>query len=514
MTDTLSPSAPASRGTALRQWLLVPANQLFILLMVLVAFPLLFELGRTPVQLWDEARLAVSAVEMARSGSNWLITTFQGQPDHWSTKPPFLIWCQVLSFKLFGYTPWALRLPTALSALGTVVLLYRFAASHLHRPLAGFFGCLVLVTAAGYLRLHGARTGDYDTMLAFWEVVVWLSFFYYLEDGRPRHLYWLGGALVAAVLTKGVAGLLGVPALLLYAILRGKLVWLLRQPRLYAVAVGVVGVIAAYYLAREHYDPGYLKLVAENELGGRFSQTIEGHTGKWSFYFDTLYTKDFEGWLWWLLPAVLVWLQPDRLVRRAGSYLLLFVVGWLGVLSTSATKIDWYAIPAYPPLALLIGLGLDFLYHDVVAANLPRVAQVWAWPLRIGLIVGLFYFPYRAVMRHLVEERTSDYGMGPDAHLARYVGLLDRTQPDLNKLTLLHQNGYNGALVYYQTVLAEQKQKTIEIRETTNLRAIEPGTIVLACDPAYRVRLDSAYNLVTLHQDLPCESILLASRKQ
>lgn len=199
--------APTRRVAAVRRWLLVPANQLFLLLLGLVAFPLLFELGRTPVQLWDESRLAISAVELSRGG-NWLVMTFNGQPDHWNTKPPLLIWLQVLSIKLLGYGNWSLRLPTALAALGTVVLLYRFAAHTLRRPLAGFFGGLVLVTAAGYVRLHGARTGDYDALLAFWEAVAWLSLFHYLESPRPRYLYWLGAALTAAVLTKGVAGLI------------------------------------------------------------------------------------------------------------------------------------------------------------------------------------------------------------------------------------------------------------------------------------------------------------------
>jgi len=505
-------SSPTGRLAAVRQWLLVPANQLFVLLLLLVAFPLLFELGRTPVQLWDESRLAINAFEMAHGG-NWLVTTFGHQPDHWNTKPPFLIWCQVLSFRLFGYSAWALRLPTAVASVGIVVLLYRFAAYTLHRPLGGFFGCLVLVTAAGYIRLHGARTGDYDTMLAFWEVVAWLSFFYYLEDGRPRHLYWLGGALVLAVLTKGVAGLLGGPALLAYALLRGKLLWLLRQPRLYLVAILSLVIIGAVYLGREAYDPGYLKAVRENELGGRFAESSEGHTGPWSYYFDTLYAKDFADWLWWLLAAALIWLQPDRLVRRAGSLLLLFVLGWLAVLSTSATKLDWYAIPAYPPLALLIGLGLDYLYHDVLAVNLPRVPRALAWPLRIGLVALVFYLPYRAIMRHIVDERTSDYTMGNDAHLARYVGQLVQAQPNLDKLTLLYQGGYNGALLFYQMVLTEEGRKNVSVLAGTDVRFLQPGAVVLVCDPAYRARLDSTFKVVSVHQEATCETLLLLTRK-
>lgn len=510
-SNALAPP-PAGLIAAVRHWLRVPANQLFLLLLGLAAFPLFFELGRTPVQLWDESRLAISAVEMSRGGS-WLVTTFEGKPDHWSTKPPLFIWCQVLFIKLLGYTAWALRLPTALSAMGTVVVLYRFAAHTLRRPLAGFFGGLVLVTTAGYVCLHGARTGDYDAMLAWWITVSWLAFFHYLENGRTRHLYWLGAALAAAVLTKGVAGLLGVPALGLYAALRGKLGWLLRQPRLYAVAAASLAVVGGYYAAREAADPGYLAIVRANELGGRFTQVLEGHRGPWTFYFDKLYKETFENWIWWLLPAVLIWLQPSRLVRRAGGLLLLVVLGWLGVLSTAATKLDWYAVPAYPALALLLGLGLDFFYHDILAANLPRVAPWLAWPLRVVLVVGLFYFPFRATMRRLVEERYSDYGQGPEAHLARYVGLMARERPALDSLTLLSRGGYNAALMYYQLVLAQTDHKYIQVAYHGHASQLRTGAVVLLCNPAYRAQLNSLFHLGLVHQEGPCQTVVLLSRK-
>ena len=503
---------PSSRLAAVRQWLLVPANLLLVLLLVLVAFPLFFDLGYQPVQLWDESRLAMNALEMSHGG-NWLVTTFEGQPDHWNTKPPLLIWLQALCLKVFGYGTWSLRLPTSLAALGTIVLLYRFAAYTLRRPLAGFFGGLVLATTMGYVRGHGARTGDYDAMLAFWEVVVWISFFQYLENGRRRTLYWLGAALTAAVLTKGVAGLLGVPALLVYAGLRGKLLWLLRQPRLYAVAVVGAAVLAGYYLGREALDHGYLAAVRDNELGGRFGQSTEGHEAPWSYYFDLLYSHDFSTWVWWLVPAVLVWLQPNQLVRRAGLLLLLFALGWLLIISTSATKLEWYGIPAYPPLALLTGLGLDFFYYDLLAVNLPRLPRLLAWPLRVAIVLGLFYLPFRSIMHQIGEARITEFSGDHDTQLGHYVGQLVAAQPTLDTLTLVSSGGYNAALLYYKTTLKYAKNKEIAVRYHRDVLQLRPGSIALVCDPAYRTQLDSAYQLITVHQEGPCETVLLASHK-
>ncbi|UOQ78563.1 hypothetical protein MUN84_08455 [Hymenobacter sp. 5516J-16] len=64
-----------------------------------------------PIYLWDESRVAVNAAEMALN-NNWLVAHFEGQPDLWNTKPPLLLWLQVLSIKLFGFNEVAIRLPT------------------------------------------------------------------------------------------------------------------------------------------------------------------------------------------------------------------------------------------------------------------------------------------------------------------------------------------------------------------------------------------------------------------
>lgn len=505
-------SSPTSWPHALRQWLQVPANQLLLLLLALAAVPLFLDLGRLPVQLWDESRQSVSAWEMAHGG-NPLVLRYDGQPDHWYTKPPFLVWLQAISYRLFGVSVWAFRLPSALAALGTVWLVYRFAAFRLSRPLAGFFAGLVLVTAAGYVRLHGVRTGDYDSLLTLWITLSWIAFFEYLEDGQRRQLYWLGAAVTLAVVTKSVQGVLGLPALLVYALLRGRLWWLLRQPRLYLVAALGAAVVAGYYLAREHYDPGYWQAVLVNELGGRFNEVIEGHSGPWTFYFDNIYQSEFSFWVWWLLPAVLVWLQPRRQVRWAGLLLLVFTLGWLAVISAAATKLSWYTVPIYPPLALLLGLGLDYLYHDVLAVYLPLLQPRWHWLVRVGLVALVFYFPFRSVVRDILHQRTEDPDpYTADHQLIRYVHDSAEKNGPLGPVTLLGHGGYNASMNFYQKTLTEAGQGPLSVQHISYYRQLAPGTIVMVCDPVFRARLDSAFRLTTLAQEAPCETLLLEPR--
>ena len=98
----------------------------------------------------------------------------------------------------------------------------------LRRPVAGLFGGVILVTCAGYVRLHVARTGEYDALLTFWQVVIWVSSFRYLEADNRFSIYWLTLGLIAAVLTKGPAGLISLLGLVMYAGVRGRSRWLLR----------------------------------------------------------------------------------------------------------------------------------------------------------------------------------------------------------------------------------------------------------------------------------------------
>ncbi len=62
-------------------------------------------------------------------------------------------------------------------------------------------------------------------------------------------------------------------------------------------------------------------------------------------------------------------------------------------------------------------------------------------------------------------------------------------------------------------MLRQTDHKTINIHSHAAARLLRPGTFVLVCDPAYRAQLDSAFQLETVHQEAPCETVRLARRK-
>ncbi len=372
------------------------------LLGVVALFGFLYRLDGLSLRLWDEGRLAVSALEMVRSG-RWFVVTFGGQPDLWNVKPPLMIWCQAGLIRLLGPTEWAIRLPAALAALATIGLLYWFAVRYLRRPLTGVLAISVLVNTLGFLGEHHGHSGDYDALLTLGLVGFSLSLFLFLETNRPRWWAPTTIGLCIATLTKGVAGLLCLPGVAAYCLLHGRARRVLGSPAFWLAASAWVLVMGAWYGLREYARPGYLEAVWINELGGRFAGTLEKNQGAWYYYFYHMGRTKMLPWFW-LLPVVLPFAlhHPDDRARRTAWFALCWVLGFLFVISASRTKLVWYANPAYPWLALLVGIGGPRA-GSWLLAQIQQLRRVAAGILRLlvrVLLVALVLVPPLITIRH------------------------------------------------------------------------------------------------------------------
>jgi 4-amino-4-deoxy-L-arabinose transferase-like glycosyltransferase len=341
------------------------------LITLLAGVAVFYRLGELPIYLWDESRLANNAIEML-AGSGWLVTTFGGEPDLWNTKPPLQIWLMSGSMWLLGPSEYALRLPSALAAYATAIVVYSFAKSETGSRFAGMVAALVLLSTVGFVAPHVAKTGDYDSLLVLTTTLGALAFYRIVEEIRssncvPRQ--WLTLfvlATAAGVLVKGVAGLMLLPGFALYALARGAVPTILSRPASWVGLAALIGIPAAYYIAREWAGPGYLAAVQVNELGGRFFETIEGHDAGPRYYLDELIRPWRPGsssnlfsaapWSWFVPLAVVAGLFSPR--HRAGTaFLGLVVIVYVAIISVAQTKLGWYLAPVYPLMSVLLALG-------------------------------------------------------------------------------------------------------------------------------------------------------------
>lgn len=353
----------------------------FVASVAVAALALFYRLGALPVQVWDEGRLANNALEMSEHGFS-LVTTYDGMPDHWNTKPPLLIWLMAWSIQVFGPSEWSIRLPSVVAGLLTAIVVFWFCAARVKSPAVGFAAVLMLMSAPGYvqgtdfwsnpgemLQGHAARSGNYDAVLALFTTLFLIAGYLCISGRSAIHRGWLvicACGVLLAFLTKSVQALIFLPALVGYAAYRGKLRSLLGSRTMWLCGAIVILVCIGYYIAREHVDPGFIQAAFAFDFG-RYSAVSDGHRGDWSYYL----------WQYRLFPTIVPFLvigAAQALVdtgerRELSVYIASVSAFYLVVISLSATKLWWYAIPLVPLSAIAFALAVDYVADRMAARH-------------------------------------------------------------------------------------------------------------------------------------------------
>lgn len=479
-----------------------------LLLLGLAYFPLFWQLGSFPVQQWDESRTALDALGMLVH-HDWLVARYDGQPDLWNCKPPLWLWTLAGSIRLFGPTETGLRLPAALAALATVGLTYYAATRWLRSPVAGLLAGLVLLTSPGYVCFHVARTADFDAFLTLWTTAGTLSWLAYLRTGRARWAWGTGVGFTLAILTKGIAGAMFGPGLVLAMALTGS--WArLRRPAPWLAAGLVLVATTTWYLVREAAAPGYLAAVWQYEIGGPAAHELEGNNGPFEWYLTLLAQTKFA---LWLLPALLGmslgWWQPrGSAAWWLGRVLTAVVSSFLLVISLAQTKLFWYDAPAFPLLALLVAAGLT------VGFRLLRQAaglQVSPWGLLAG-VLGVAAFPYLnqvQYLRQLSKYRFDNHQLVYGHHLRQQW----QQQPELQAYTLGTDGSFNDVPEFYRMAAEYQQGHAVTRRAAWQTTESRPGDVVVVCGQKATQAWQTTFQTEILVQSDSCRTLRLGARR-
>jgi 4-amino-4-deoxy-L-arabinose transferase-like glycosyltransferase len=431
---------------------------------LLAALVILFtwHTGTPVLHVWDEARLAVNAVEMLRSG-DWLVTRYEGQPDLWNTKPPLLIWLQAGCLHWLGYGMWAIRLPSVLAALATAWMLYRFGRYKLKSGFVGTFAALILATSPGFNGTHVARFGDYDALLTFELTATALNWYQYTQRRQPGRL-WLGVLWFAlALLTKSAAAVLLLPSIAVAALMQPDGRWALGQWRTYAAITSSFGPLVLFYELREAAAPGYLATTWFNDWYGRFSQHVVTVNYPWWIYIQRIAFPGLLTWSW-LLP-VGCWLGLSSVTTtpkyRFAQFASLYIFVFLGLISLARTRLTWYSAPVYPMAALLCALGLEHLSKQAL--------HYWHWPrfIIMSLLLTALVVPASMLLYH-ERSRWNAEKADPTLRYGYQLPPLLNTQPKLQTVNIVQKDEYQAALLFYIAALCEGGIQPIIIGSDSN----------------------------------------------
>lgn len=476
----------------------------YLLLAILIYLPLFEFLDSLTIQIWDEARLAINAYEMLNNG-NFIVTYFEGEPDMWNTKPPLLIWFQVLFMKILGVNELAVRLPSAIAALFTCITLLVFSLKYFKRFWFGFIVVFILVTSSGYVNIHASRTGDYDALLTLFTTLSGLLFFSFCEKKNIKYLYLFFLFTALAVLTKSVTGLMFLPAIFIYSIIRKQVVPLLKEKHFYFGLLSFLVIVFGYYLTREAVNPGYISAVIENELGGRYLHVLEDHDHSFSFYFNNFIDYRLTPWRL-LVPCGLLigFLIKNKKMNRLTLFSFLMVSTFFLVISNSQTKLEWYDVPLYPFLAIII---TNFIYYIFdLLRNLKPINK----SLRINVTPFLFLFLIGIMPYLKILDKTYNPNRDKDFYEMSYF-LKDAVKGkyNLNNQYLLY-DGYNAHKLFYLNILND-KGTQISFKNWENLN---PSDIAIASQNHIKQYVEEHYEHDVIHTEENIITYKIYEKKQ
>ncbi|WP_426451553.1 ArnT family glycosyltransferase [Paenibacillus sp. S-38] len=326
-----------------------------IFLLINAGHNFLYNLGTSQIVDWDEARHGVSAYEMIKN-NNYFVNTYSYQPDFWNLKPPLSFWSIVLGYKIAGFNPLGLRLFSAIFALLTLLIIILFVQFK-HGNLASILSGVVFTTSTQYLFYHGARTADADSLfvLLFTSAIVSVL----LVEQNTKWLYLAGVMFSLAFLTKSWHAISIMGVIFCYLLISFKKLNLSIKNYLFFL-LSVVVPIFLWLACRYPYDGlSFLKEMINYDLLARTSRPLEGHTGGKDYYFGVL-KQHYVYWLLVLIAVLSAYLSRVTLISQRTYHYLIGIFLWIGIpfilFSIAKTKIPWYILPIYPPLAIVIGV--------------------------------------------------------------------------------------------------------------------------------------------------------------
>lgn len=379
------------------------------LLIVAVAAVILLTPCVSPPGLMDDvdAVQAQIARAMLETG-DWVTPRLNGVA--YMEKPPLKYWMIAASFGVFGIHDWSARLPLILAHIALCVVTGRMTRWAFGSPRAGLYAGVALASSVGLFLFTRILIVDATLTLAV-AVAMW-SFLRVIDDDEPHPQRWaatLAVSIGCGLLLKGlIAAVFPCGAIFAYMTLTKRLfdreAWRRIRP-LRSLAL-LCAVAAPWHIAATLRNPPYFDFSFVSEPGQ--------YRGFFWFYFFNEHILRFLGrrhprdyntvprlWFWlshlvWFFPwsAFLPGVFKLGFTRspqeRAGRAKLLALcwIGFVMTFFTFSTTQEYYSLPMYPGLAMLLGGAMA--RGEGAVRNGGRIASAIAGVAAVAVMAILY----------------------------------------------------------------------------------------------------------------------------
>jgi 4-amino-4-deoxy-L-arabinose transferase-like glycosyltransferase len=284
-------------------------------------------------------------------------------------KPILIYWLISASYKMFGISEWAARLPSALSSVGLVALTFAFSRQFVRRRIA-VMAALILLTSPLLLVVgHMSLT---DAPLAFLTWIAFAGFFVGLNNKSTVAICLAYVGLGLAILCKGPIALLFVAMnFIAYVAVtakdpKAKKTWLdlVKQIKPLWGLVILLAIALPWYLTESIATNGafFQEFFIRQNIGRALG--VVNHKAAIWFYLPVLVAGFFpwtmmlaylrgcvkESWLNRLKPS-----EQDKLTLFTSIAALIMFVFF----SVVSAKMATYLLPVIPALAIVAASGFD-----------------------------------------------------------------------------------------------------------------------------------------------------------
>jgi 4-amino-4-deoxy-L-arabinose transferase-like glycosyltransferase len=336
-----------------------PATSLFLLAAVLF----FFALGNHQLQGSTEARVAGIAMQM-HLDNDWVTPRLFGEP--FLEKPPLSLWLDAGAIRVFGGTPWAVRLASAFAGLFSVMLLYAMLRRFGRPKAIAWTAGILLATMASYW--SNVRGVGEDALLALGVTMALLAFFQGHRQSTLGNALLFASGIAIATLSKGVLGL-AMPGVVIFAYLLAETLmdkrlklsdWL--RPGLLTLA----GLIPLMIWLAVLYQRGGAQAVGEVLLTnsvGRFSGSFveAGHYEPFYYYLAKL-PQAFLPWN--ILVYLGLWhFRKSLMANRYLLFFTLWIMAQFVMLTLASSKRTVYLMSMTPAAAVIAAEYASVLYE-------------------------------------------------------------------------------------------------------------------------------------------------------
>ncbi|HHP7240277.1 MAG TPA: ArnT family glycosyltransferase [Cyclobacteriaceae bacterium] len=305
-------------------------------------------IGGFSIYMLDEAKNSQCAREMWETG-NYFFPTFNGSIR--TDKPPLHYFFMMLSYSVFGFSPFSARLFSSIFGALTVMLTY-FTAKRFLGIRTANFSVLILLSSLGFnAQFHMAVPDPY---LVFFITASIVSFLFYNEIQKVKYLYLAYLSIGLGVLAKGPIAI-AIPgiAMLFFLIFSGQfsLQGILNFRPLTGALV-ILLISSPWYIGAHIETNGeWTRDFFLDHNVNRFSSPKEGHGG--SFFLTPLYA------IIMLLPFSIFIIQALKKAFHDRNKNVLLISGTTVIFtiiffSISSTKLPNYISPTLPFMSILI----------------------------------------------------------------------------------------------------------------------------------------------------------------